>query len=386
VRPKKARAFKIGAGWGDLDRGHYWPNSAAEVGQSAVELPVMAFPATRLRRLRRTESLRSLVRETRLTPESLVYPLFICPGTGIRKEVRSMPGIFNLSVGEAVKEVRATRALGVLSVILFGLPEKKDEAATGAWAEDGIVQRATRAIKSEVQDVVVIGDVCLCEYMSHGHCGIVRVNAKTNAEPQSLGAAAAAPPATAEYEIVNDASLELLARTSVSLARSGVDIIAPSDMMDGRVGAIRRALDQAGFENIPILSYAAKFASGFYGPFREAADSTPQFGDRRSYQMDPANMREAMREIELDIEEGADMIMVKPAMPYLDVIAAARQRFDLPVAAYQVSGEYAMIEAAARNQWIDRERVMMESLVCIRRAGASMILTYYAKEAAKLLA
>jgi porphobilinogen synthase len=346
----------------------------------------MAFPATRLRRLRRTESLRSLVRETRLTPESLVYPLFICPGTGIRKEVRSMPGIFNLSVGEAVKEVRATRALGVLSVILFGLPEKKDEAATGAWAEDGIVQRATRAIKSEVQDVVVIGDVCLCEYMSHGHCGIVRVNAKTNAEPQSLGAAAAAPPATAEYEIVNDASLELLARTSVSLARSGVDIIAPSDMMDGRVGAIRRALDQAGFENIPILSYAAKFASGFYGPFREAADSTPQFGDRRSYQMDPANMREAMREIELDIEEGADMIMVKPAMPYLDVIAAARQRFDLPVAAYQVSGEYAMIEAAARNQWIDRERVMMESLVCIRRAGASMILTYYAKEAAKLLA
>ncbi|MGB6385335.1 MAG: porphobilinogen synthase [Terriglobales bacterium] len=345
----------------------------------------MAFPANRLRRLRRTESLRSLVRETRLTPESLVYPLFICPGTGIRKEVRSMPGVFNLSVDEAVKEVRATRALGVLSIILFGLPEKKDEVATGAWAEDGIVQRATRAIKSEVQDVVVIGDVCLCEYMSHGHCGIVKTNVKVNAEPQSLGAAAA-PPATAEYEIVNDASLELLARTSVSLAWSGVDIIAPSDMMDGRVGAIRGALDQAGFENTPILSYAAKFASGFYGPFREAADSTPQFGDRRSYQMDPANMREAMREIELDIEEGADMIMVKPAMPYLDVIAAARQRFDLPVAAYQVSGEYAMIEAAARNQWIDRERVMMESLICIRRSGADMILTYYAKEAAKLLA
>jgi porphobilinogen synthase len=354
----------------------------------------MAFPANRLRRLRRTETLRSLVRETRLTPESLVYPLFICPGTGIRKEVRSMPGVFNLSVDEAVKEVRATRALGVLSVVLFGLPEKKDEVATGAWAEDGIVQRATRAIKSEVQDVVVIGDVCLCEYMSHGHCGIVKTNTKvnaktnvkTNAEPQSLGAAAAAPPATAEYEIVNDASLELLARTSVSLARSGVDIIAPSDMMDGRVGAIRGALDQAGFENTPILSYAAKFASGFYGPFREAADSTPQFGDRRSYQMDPANMREAMREIELDIAEGADMIMVKPAMPYLDVIAAARKRFDLPLAAYQVSGEYAMIEAAARNQWIDRERVMMESLICIRRAGADMILTYYAKEAAKLLA
>jgi porphobilinogen synthase len=349
-----------------------------------LELPVMAFPANRLRRLRRTETLRALVRETRLTPESLVYPLFICPGTGLRKEVRSMPGVFNLSVDEAVKEVRATRALGVLSIILFGLPEKKDEVATGAWAEDGIVQRAARAIKSEVGDVVVMGDVCLCEYMSHGHCGIVKVNDK--AGPQSLGAAAAAPPATAEYEIVNDASLELLARTSVSLARSGVDIIAPSDMMDGRVGAIRAALDLAGFENTPILSYAAKFASGFYGPFREAADSAPQFGDRRSYQMDPANIREAMREIELDIEEGADMIMVKPAMPYLDVIAAARNRFDLPLAAYQVSGEYAMIEAAARNQWIDRERVMMESLVCIRRAGASVILTYYAKEAAKLLA
>jgi porphobilinogen synthase len=344
----------------------------------------MAFPATRLRRLRRTETLRALVRETRLTPESLVYPLFICPGASIRKEVRSMPGVFNLSVDEAVKEVRETRALGVLSIILFGLPEKKDEVATGAWAEDGIVQRAARTIKSEVRDVVVMGDVCLCEYMSHGHCGIVKVNDK--AGPQSLGAAAAAPPATAEYEIVNDASLELLARTSVSLARSGVDIIAPSDMMDGRVGAIRAALDEAGFENTPILSYAAKFSSGFYGPFREAADSAPQFGDRRSYQMDPANVREAMREIELDIEEGADMIMVKPAMPYLDVIAAARDRFDLPLAAYQVSGEYAMIEAAARNQWIDRERVMMESLLCIRRAGASIILTYYAKEAAKLLA
>jgi len=348
----------------------------------------MAFPATRMRRLRRTENLRTLVRETRLTPESFVYPLFICPGTGIRKEVRSMPGVFNLSVDEAVKEVRETRALGVLSIILFGLPEKKDEVATGAWAEDGIVQRAARAIKSEVRDMVVMGDVCLCEYMSHGHCGIVKVNDKVNdrLEPQSLGAAAAAPPATAEYEIVNDASLELLARASVSLARAGVDIIAPSDMMDGRVGAIRAALDGAGFENTPILSYAAKFSSGFFGPFREAADSAPQFGDRRSYQMDPANIREAMREIELDIEEGADMIMVKPAMPYLDVIAAARNRFDLPLAAYQVSGEYAMIEAAARNQWIDRERVMMEALISIRRAGASMILTYYAKEAAKLLA
>ncbi len=347
---------------------------------TAARILGMAFPVNRLRRLRRTETLRSMVRETRLTPEAFVYPLFVCPGNGIRKEVRSMPGVFNLSVDEAVKEVREARRLGVLSVILFGLPEKKDEVATGAWAEDGIVQKAARAIKSEVRDVVVMGDVCLCEYMSHGHCGIVK------ADPQSLGAAAAAPPATAEYEIVNDASLELLARTSVSLARAGVDIIAPSDMMDGRVGAIRTALDKAGLENTPILSYAAKFASGFYGPFREAADSTPQFGDRRSYQMDPANIREAMQEIALDVEEGADMIMVKPAMPYLDVIAAARERFDLPLAAYQVSGEYAMIEAAARNNWIDRERVMMESLVSIRRAGASTILTYFAKDAAKLLA
>ena len=293
-----------------------------------------------------------------------------------------MPGVFNLSVDEAVKEARATHALGVPAIILFGLPEKKDEVATGAWAEDGIVQQAARGIKREVRDLVIMGDVCLCEYMSHGHCGVVRA-----AHPQSLGAAVAAPPAiSADYEIVNDATLELLARTSVSLARAGVDVIAPSDMMDGRVGAIRKALDQAGLINTPILSYAAKFASGFYGPFREAADSAPQFGDRRSYQMDGANLREAMREIELDIEEGADMIMVKPAMPYLDVIYAARERFDLPLAAYQVSGEYAMIEAAARNHWIDRERVMMEALQSIRRAGAGIILTYYAKEAARLLA
>ncbi len=323
-----------------------------------------------------------MVRETRLSPASLVYPMFVCAGEGVRKEVRSMPGVFNLSVDEAVKEARATHALGVPAVILFGLPEKKDDVATGAWAEDGIVQQAARAIKCEVRDLIVMGDVCLCEYMSHGHCGVVRA-----AHPQSLGAAVATPPAiAADYEIVNDATLELLAKTSVSLARAGVDVIAPSDMMDGRVGAIRKALDQAGLINTPILSYAAKFASGFYGPFREAADSAPQFGDRRSYQMDGANLREAMREIELDIEEGADMIMVKPAMPYLDVIAAARERFDLPLAAYQVSGEYAMIEAAARNNWIDRERVMMESLLSIRRAGAGIILTYYAKEAAKLLA
>jgi porphobilinogen synthase len=341
----------------------------------------MAFPITRLRRLRQSEQLRSMVRETRLSPASLVYPMFVCPGEGVRKDVRSMPGVFNLSVDEAVKEARQAHSLGVSAVILFGLPEKKDELATGAWAEDGIVQQAARAIKREVPKLVIMGDVCLCEYMSHGHCGIVR------AHPQSLGAAVAAPPAvTTDYEIVNDATLELLARTSVSLARAGVDIIAPSDMMDGRVGAIRNALDHAGMANTPILSYAAKFASAFYGPFREAADSTPQFGDRRSYQMDGANLREAMREIELDIGEGADMIMVKPAMPYLDVIAAARGRFDLPLAAYQVSGEYAMIEAAARNNWIDRDRVMMESLLSIRRAGASIILTYYAKDAAKLLA
>jgi porphobilinogen synthase len=359
----------------------------------------MTFPVTRLRRLRQNDQLRTLVRETRLSPEAFVYPLFVCPGEGVRKEVRSMPGVFNLSVDEAVKTARETAAVGVPAVILFGLPETKDDVATGAWAENGIVQQAARAIKREVPKLLILGDVCLCEYTSHGHCGVVR---KPQA-PQSLGAAAIAVKPEdkmkaietlaaavvargADYEILNDPTLELLARTSVSLARAGVDIIAPSDMMDGRVAAIRQALDQAGLANTPILSYAAKFASGFYGPFREAADSAPQFGDRRSYQMDGANLREAMREIEADIEEGADMIMIKPAMPYLDVIAAARARFDLPIAAYQVSGEYAMIEAAARNNWIDRERVMMESLVSIRRAGASIIVTYYAQEAAKLLA
>jgi porphobilinogen synthase len=347
--------------------------------------------------------LRSLVRETRLTPEAFVYPLFVCPGEGVRKPIGSMPGVFNLSVDEAVKESREAHALGVSAVILFGLPEKKDEVATGAWTDDGIVQQATRAIKREVPDLLIMGDVCLCEYMSHGHCGVV----SKGQTAKSLGAAAVQVAADAphhekmkaieaaaakvvraaqpQYEILNDATLELLAKISVSLARAGVDVIAPSDMMDGRVGVIRKALDQAGLINTPILSYAAKFASGFYGPFREAADSAPQFGDRRSYQMDGANLREAMREIELDIEEGADMIMVKPALPYLDVIAAARERFDVPLAAYQVSGEYAMIEAAARNGWIERERIIMESLLSIRRAGASMILTYYAKEAAKLL-
>jgi porphobilinogen synthase len=341
----------------------------------------MNFPVTRLRRLRRNEAMRNFVRETRLTPDAFVYPLFVCPGEGVRKEVRSMPGVFNLSVDEAVKEAREAKSLGVSSVILFGLPETKDEKATGAWAEDGIVQRAARAIKSEVPDILLMGDVCLCEYMSHGHCGIVR---KSNGA-RSVGAAATTI-GVDEYEIVNDESLDLLAKTAVSQAKAGMDIIAPSDMMDGRVEAIRDALDEAGFENIPVLSYAAKYASGFYGPFREAADSAPQFGDRRSYQMDPANFREAMREIELDLDEGADMIMVKPALPYLDVIAAARERFDVPIAAYQVSGEYAMIEAAAQNNWIDRDRVMMESLLSIRRAGASIILTYFAKDAAKLLA
>ncbi len=354
--------------------------------------------------------MRTFVRETRLTPEGFVYPLFVCPGEGIRKEVRSMPGVYNLSIDEAVKECAEVKSLGIPSVILFGLPETKDEVATGAWAEDGIVQKAARAIKREVPGLLLMGDVCLCEYMSHGHCGLVDTSdagAKAVREAlavtreleakgkvviapgaQSVGAAIAAAfvaPTAEEYEILNDPTLELLARTAVSQAKAGMDIIAPSDMMDGRVAAIRTALDENGFQNIPVLSYAAKFASGFYGPFREAADSAPHFGDRRSYQMDPANLREAMREIELDLEEGADMIMVKPAMPYLDVLHEARLRFDVPLSAYQVSGEYAMIKAAALNGWIDYERVMMESLLCIQRAGASITLTYFAKEAARLL-
>ena len=314
-----------------------------------------------------------MVRETRLSPDGFVYPLFVCSGEGVRKPIGSMPGVFNLSVDEVVKEAREVKSLGIPAIILFGLPEAKDEVATGAWSDDGIVQRATRAIKKEAPGLLVIGDVCLCEYMSHGHCGIVK---KTDARPGS---------GEPEYEILNDPSLDLLARTSVSLAKAGMDIIAPSDMMDGRVAAIRKGLDQAGFANSPILSYAAKFASGFYGPFREAADSAPKFGDRRSYQMDGANLREAMREIQADLDEGADMVMVKPAIAYLDVLAEARRRFDVPLAAYQVSGEYAMIEAAARNGWIDRERIMLESLTSIARAGADIILTYHAKDAAKLL-
>ncbi len=374
------------------------------------------FPATRLRRMRQTDSLRSLVRETRLTPTSFIYPLFVCPGEGVRKEIGSMPGVFNLSVDEMVQEAHEAQSLGVGGIILFGLPANKDEAATGAWIEDGIVQRATRAIKREVRDLVVIGDVCLCEYMSHGHCGIVRKKNSPNNGDDSLAevgqtasvtreriaklenkalrklghpgnrtAAAVQTAAEVEYEILNDESLQILAKTAVSQARAGMDIIAPSDMLDGRVSAIRKALDQAGFLNTPILSYAAKFASSFYGPFREAADSAPQFGDRRSYQMDGANLREAMREISLDVKEGADMVMVKPAMPYLDVISEARHRFDLPIAAYQVSGEYSMLHAAIRNGWLDRDRVILESLTSIRRAGAQLILTYFAKDAARLL-
>jgi len=347
----------------------------------------MAFPVHRMRRLRASTGLRNLVRETRLSPANLVYPLFVCPGKGVRKEIRSMPSVFNLSVDETLKEAEAARALGIPAIILFGLPESKDEQASGAWIDDGIVQQATRAIKRQVKDLLVIGDVCLCEYMSHGHCGVVRRTTTTDSKSSGKKSGAAAAAAKdAEYEIVNDASLEILAKTSVSLAKAGIDVIAPSDMMDGRVAAIRSALDESGHENTPILSYAAKFASAFYGPFREAADSAPAFGDRRTYQMDGANLREAMREIESDLEEGADMIMVKPAMPYLDVISAARERFNAPLAAYQVSGEYAMIQAAAKNGWVDGERVMMESLTSIKRAGADMILTYFAKDAARLLA
>jgi porphobilinogen synthase len=367
-----------------------------------AKLLAMSFPVTRLRRMRQTDSLRSLVRETRLTPTSFIYPLFVCPGEGVRKEIGSMPGVYNISVDEAVVEAHEAKSLGVGGIILFGLPEKKDEAASGAWIDDGIVQRATRAIKREVRDLVVVGDVCLCEYMSHGHCGIVQKKNSPagNSTPSKRGSAgnggrgisdggrgavATQTAVEVEYEILNDETLEILAKTAVSQARAGMDIIAPSDMMDGRVAAIRKALDQAGFSNTPILSYAAKFASGFYGPFREAADSAPQFGDRRSYQMDGANLREAMREISLDVKEGADMIMVKPAMPYLDVISEARRRFDLPIAAYQVSGEYSMLQAAIQNGWLDRDRVILESLISIRRAGARLILTYFAKDAAKLL-
>src|ERR1700678_4653910 len=326
----------------------------------------MEFPVTRLRRLRRTEAIRSLVREVHLHPGSLIYPLFICPGGGIRREVSSMPGVYNLSIDEALKEVQEAAELGLAGLLLFGLPAEKDEEASGAWAVDGIVQQALRAFKPAAKKLVLIADVCLCEYTSHGHCGVVRQNGE-------------------EYEVENDASLDLIARTAVSLAKAGADIVAPSDMMDGRVGTIRDHLDDDGLEQIPILSYAAKFASAFYGPFREAADSAPQFGDRRTYQMDGANLREAMREIDQDIAEGADMILMKPAMPYLDVIRAARERYDLPLGAYQVSGEYAMLHAAFQRGWLEPERAMMEPPLSRRRAGADFIVTYFAKEAAKVL-
>src|SRR6185295_18186370 len=322
----------------------------------------MPFPTHRMRRLRSTEPLRRLVRETRLDPAQFILPLFVCPGEGVRREIGAMPGNFQLSVDELVRECEEAKALGIGGVILFGLPETKDESASGAYADDGIVQRALRALKRQVPQLLVMTDVCNCEYTSHGHCGKV-----------------------VDGDVDNDETLKWLAATAVSHARAGADVVAPSDMMDGRVAAIRQALDGNGFVNTPILAYAAKFASVFYGPFREAAESAPQFGDRRSYQMDPSNSREAMREIELDLEEGADMIMVKPALPYLDLVWQARQRFDVPIAAYQVSGEYSMIIAAGRNGWIDCERAMMESLTSIRRAGADIVLTYFAKPAARLL-
>ena len=312
----------------------------------------------RPRRLRRNPNLRSLVRETRLTPDNFVLPLFVCPGDAVRREISSMPGVFNLSVDEVTKDAEAAYETGVRSIILFGLPESKNELATGAYAEDGIVQRATRAIRRATPDLTIIADTCLCEYTSHGHCGVVRGG-----------------------EVLNDESLELLARTAASQAAAGADIVAPSAMMDGQVAAIRDALDDSGFENTAIMAYAVKYASGFYGPFREAAQSAPEFGDRRAYQMDPPNAREAMREAELDYSEGADILMVKPATVYLDVLKMVRDRFDLPLAAYHVSGEYALIKAAAQKGWIDEERVMMETLTSIKRAGADIILTYYAREA-----
>jgi len=322
----------------------------------------MGFPAQRPRRLRRTESIRSLVRETDLSAGDLIHPLFVRPGKRVRQEIGSMPGQFNLSVDEAVAEAQEARSLGVPAVILFGIPPSKDAQASGAYDPHGVVQEAASAIKKEVQGMLVVADVCLCEYTDHGHCGVVQGE-----------------------DILNDPTLDLLAKTAVSQARAGADIVAPSDMMDGRVAAIRKALDAAGLDQVPILSYAAKYASAFYGPFREAVQSTPKFGDRRSHQMDPANVREALKEVLLDVEEGADMVMVKPALPYLDVIYRVRQAVNVPVAAYHVSGEYAMLAAAATNGWIDRDRVMLESLVSIRRAGADLIVTYFAKEAARLL-
>ncbi len=320
------------------------------------------FPAVRLRRLRRTTALRELVQETRLSVKDLIYPLFIIEGRGTRQEIESMPGQYRWSLDLLPAEVEAITRLGIRAVLLFGIPAHKDEVGSGAWAEDGIIQRAVKVIKGLVPDLTVICDVCLCEYTSHGHCGVVR-----------------------DGYVQNDETLELLARTAVSQAAAGADIVAPSDMMDGRVGAIRRALDEAGFGQVAIMAYSAKYASAFYGPFREAAGSAPQFGDRRAYQMDPPNVREALREVELDIAEGADIIMVKPALAYLDVIRVVRQRFDHPLAAYNVSGEYAMVKAAARNGWLDERRAALEILYGIKRAGADLIITYHAKDVARWL-
>ena len=322
----------------------------------------MAFPATRPRRLRRTPLLRDLVRETALSPRDFIYPLFVCPGRGRTQPVISMPGVAQLSVDRAAEEAETVRGLGIPGVILFGVPEAKDPVGSEAYADHGVVQEAIRAIKDRVPDLLVVTDVCLCEYTDHGHCGVVE-----------------------NGDVDNDGTLELLAREALSHARAGADVVAPSDMMDGRVGAIRTALDGDGFQQVAILSYAAKYASGFYGPFREAAESTPRFGDRRSYQMDPGNGDEALREVEADIAEGADMVMVKPALSYLDVISRVKRRFGFPTAAYNVSGEYAMIKAAARNGWIDESRVVPEVLLSIKRAGADWILTYFAKDMARLL-
>jgi porphobilinogen synthase len=324
----------------------------------------MAFPQQRLRRTRRTAGLRGLVRETRLSPQDFIYPIFVTVGEDVRNPISSMPGIFQLSINHAVAEAKRAHDLGIPGVLLFGIPSEKDEAASGAYDPEGIVQLATRAIKDAVPDLLVVTDVCLCEYMSHGHCGVV---------DRERG------------EILNDVSLELLARTASSQAEAGADIIAPSDMMDGRVAAIRTELDREGFENTPIMAYAAKYASAFYGPFREAAESAPQFGDRRSYQMDPANAREALIETGLDIEEGADIVMVKPALPYLDVVRRVRETTNLPVAAYNVSGEYSMVKAAAQNGWLDEERAVLEALIGVKRAGAEIIISYHAPDVARWL-
>ena len=349
----------------------------------------MPFPQERPRRLRRTEALRSLVRETVLAPDDLVWPLFAVPGERVRNPVKSMPGVFQLSVDELVGEAQAGVEAGVRSVILFGVPERKDAVGSGAYDADGIVPRAVRALKQRVPGLVVMTDVCMCEYTDHGHCGVLKPS-KTGIPESTWRRAQGQPEEAVPKDVDNDATLALLAREAVAHAQAGADVVAPSDMMDGRVAAIRRALDETGYGDLPILSYAAKFAGAFYGPFRDAAESAPREGpgiprDRKGYQMDPANSREAMREVALDVAEGADMVMVKPAVPYLDIVRMVRDRFDLPVAAYHVSGEYAMIKAAAERGWIDEDRLVLETLLCCRRAGADLVLTYYAKHVAGLL-